>query len=124
MKVVVETLEIEMSHQAAEEEENSVSIPEIEMTSDTDPIQVQSDDLQEIEEADIRNITHFETRNRKFHHINPYNLVEKGNYIAGAFIANVPDNNKYKQINYLVNLLKLPKEKLHLIQTTFSNGNG
>ena len=113
-----------MSHQAAKEEENLISIPEIEMISNTNLTQVQLDDLQKVKEADIRNIMYFETRNRKFHHINLYNLVEKENYIAEAFIANVPGNNKHKQISYLANLLKLSKEKIHLIQTTFSNGNG
>ena len=113
-----------MSNQTIDEEANSTSISEIDMISNTNSTQTQANNFDNTKESDIRNANHFETRNRKYHHINPYNIVNKGNYIAGTFVANVPGDNKWEQISYLANLLKLPEEEVYLIQTIFSNGNG
>jgi hypothetical protein len=121
IEITTEIPEIDMTNPLDSDEENPTLNSEMKTSPKTNLSNIQTN---ETEGHDIREIIHFETRDRQYHQNNPYNLVKKGRYLAGALIANTPGNNKHEQINYLANLLKLPKENAHLIQTTFSNGNG
>ena len=73
---------------------------------------------------DIKKVRHYKTRNRSPQTLNPFFIMEKGKFIAGALIANTPGDNKHEQKSYLANMLRLPKSQVQLIQNLFYNGNG
>jgi hypothetical protein len=73
---------------------------------------------------DIKEIKHYETRNRPAQALNPFFVSHKGNFKAGALIANTPGNNKEEHKSYLANMLRIPKTQKSLIKDDFFNGNG
>ena len=109
-----------------------INIEEITMKENNDPTEISTNTLstQNIIEQipqitigeDIASITHYGMRNRKTNPINPFFITKGKNFRLGILAINAPGNNKTEQLNYIANLLKIPK-KNDLISFEFREGN-
>ena len=97
-------------------------INEVDMTEATTLDQENS--ITKVITRDIKEIKHYETRNRSVQLLNHFFISHKGNFKARALIANTPGNNKEEHKLYLTNILRIPKTQKFLIKNDFFNGNG
>jgi RNA recognition motif-containing protein len=104
-------------------------IPEVEMLQEVlqEPIAEAEnikEDTNQVVGQDINTTPCYQTRNRPHQTINPFYITSSGKYSAGALIGNTPGDTKDEQTKYLANILRLASTSIHLIQTSFHNGNG
>jgi len=72
--------------------------------------------------SNIAFIAHYSLRNRKLSSTNPYYITKGKNFKLGILAVNAPGNNKTEQLNYVANILKIPKNN-DLINFEFWEGN-
>ena len=103
--------------------ENNENNDTIETSTNTPPTLDQIEQIPQITIGeDIASITHYGMRNRKSNPINPFFITKSKNFRLGILAVNAPGNNKSEQLNYIANILKIPK-KNDLITFEFREGN-